>query len=53
VKPMELLGTDFGMTLWWPWLKNFYGESDAGSFQSGSIIARMWIDQDMKAEMGY
>jgi len=30
--PYISLGSDFGMTLWWPWLKNFYGESDASSF---------------------
>ncbi|GAJ24358.1 unnamed protein product, partial [marine sediment metagenome] len=46
-------GSPVTLRYWWPWVKNFYGESDAGSFQVGPIIARMWLDQDLKEDMGY
>ena len=32
-------------SLWWPWLKNFYGE------MPGRFGAYHWIDQDLKQEM--
>ncbi len=38
---------------WWPWVKNYYGEKDVGCFYFGPLIARMWIDQDLKTEMGH
>jgi len=38
---------------WWPWVKNYYGEKDIGCFYFGPLIARMWIDQDLKTEMGF
>jgi peptide/nickel transport system substrate-binding protein len=39
---------------WWPWIKNYYGEfnvQDAG--QPVPLFAHMWIDQDLKAKMGF
>ena len=33
-------------TFWWPWLKNYYGQGLA-------LTRYAWIDQDLKAEMGY
>jgi len=39
---------------WWPWIKNYYGETsiaDDASFCP--VIQYMWIDQNLKAEMGY
>ncbi|MBA7711571.1 hypothetical protein ES703_120537 [subsurface metagenome] len=39
---------------WWPWLKNYYGErtiQDDCCFSA--ILPYIWIDQDLKAEMGY
>jgi len=39
---------------WWPWVKNYYGEfnvADAG--QPFPLLARAWIDQDLKAKMGF
>jgi len=39
--------------LWWPWIKNYYGETDCYWLNFTPIVSRMWIDQDMKAEMGY
>ncbi|MBA7643882.1 hypothetical protein ES703_51616 [subsurface metagenome] len=39
---------------WWPWIKNYYGEMNVGDAgQIAALFAHMWIDQDLKAEMGY
>lgn len=37
----------------WPWVKNWYGEVFVGAYYSGPVQARIWIDQDLKKEMGY
>ena len=36
----------------WPWLKGYNGEI-WGPQAGNSILARLWIDQDLKKEMGY
>ncbi|KKK75435.1 hypothetical protein LCGC14_2873730, partial [marine sediment metagenome] len=36
---------------WWPWVKNYYGESE--SLGVLPPVQFMWLDQDLKAEMGY
>jgi len=39
---------------WWPWLKNYYGEVNVGDWGNPiPVLARAWIDQDLKAEMGF
>ncbi len=39
---------------WWPWIQNYFGEFNVGDAgQPVPLFARMWIDQDMKARMGY
>ena len=39
---------------WWPWLKNYYGERNAGDYANPiPLLSHLWIDQDLKAEMGY
>ena len=38
---------------WWPWVKNYYGELTLHDCSPSSLVRYMWIDQDMKAEMGY
>ena len=38
---------------WWPWVKNYYGEMNAGAHSETPMIARVWIDQAMKKGMGY
>ncbi|MDH5696808.1 MAG: ABC transporter substrate-binding protein, partial [Dehalococcoidia bacterium] len=40
-------------TLWWPWLKNYSGESNVGYWGWGLWIPYCWIDQDLKKSMGY
>ena len=37
---------------WQPWLKNYYGVTNMGSF-AGPPIQYVWIDQELKKEMGY
>jgi len=39
---------------WWPWLKNYFGEKNACDHDSiYPLAARLWIDQGLKASMGY
>lgn len=40
-------------TIWWPWLKNFYGDSSIGYFGYGKFAQFAWIDQAMKKSMGH
>jgi peptide/nickel transport system substrate-binding protein len=39
--------TPYNYTVWWPWLKNYYGQG------GGSFLKYNWIDQDLKKSMGY
>ncbi len=39
-------------TFWWPWLKNFYGDTSIGWFDS-NFAQFAWIDQNLKKTMGY
>ena len=39
-------------TTWWPWLKNFDGASAIGGHKYTNL-AYVWIDQDLKREMGF
>jgi len=38
---------------WWPWVKNYYGEHSLSDGTAQDLLPYMWIDQDLKAEMGY
>ena len=38
---------------WWPWLKNFSGERSVGYDDWHTYVKYLWIDQDLKKEMGY
>ena len=51
--PYIWLPTPYNYTAWWPWVKNYGGELRAGAVRPGPIYARLWIDQDMKKQMGY
>ena len=35
-----------------PWVKGYNGEASMGNWQWGELFARVWIDQELKAEMG-
>jgi peptide/nickel transport system substrate-binding protein len=37
----------------WPWVMNYEGEVNCRYHSSADIYARIWIDQALKAEMGY
>jgi peptide/nickel transport system substrate-binding protein len=39
-------------TLWWPWIKNYSGETSVGYFMS-PWAPYVWIDQNLKKSMGY
>ena len=41
------------ITYWWPWVKNYYGEFEDSAWGNGYFTSTLWIDQDLKAEMGY
>jgi peptide/nickel transport system substrate-binding protein len=36
-----------------PWVKGYNGEASMGNWQWGELFARIWIDQELKAEMGH
>ena len=47
------LPTGYFYTYAWPWVKNYYGQYNVGSDVAGPIYARVWLDQELKKEMGY
>ena len=51
--PYIWLPTQYNYAAWWPWVKNYGGESFAGSVRPGPIYARIWVDQEMKKKMGF
>jgi peptide/nickel transport system substrate-binding protein len=51
--PYIWLPTPYVYTAWWPWVKNYGGELRAGAVRPGPIYARLWIDRDMKKQMGH
>ena len=51
--PYIWLPTSYAHTAWWPWVKNYNGELRAGAVRPGPIYARVWIDQELKKELGF
>lgn len=51
--PVIFLPSAYVYTGWWPWVKNYGGELRAGSERPGPIHARIWVDQDLKKQMGF
>lgn len=43
----------YNYNIWWPWVQNFYGVSWAGWANISDLYKYFWIDEDMKADMGY
>ena len=39
--------------MWWPWVRNYYGEFACGVWCLGRHTAPIWIDQNLKESMGY
>jgi len=40
-------------TIWWPWVKSYSGEGTVGYLRAGSYARYVWLDQELKKEMGY
>ena len=51
--PYVWLPIQYLYTAWWPWVQNYDGELRAGAVRPGPIYARIWIDQDMKSQLGF
>jgi len=48
------LGDPYVLCCWWPWVKNYYGETESGvGSNRAPMYSSLWIDQDLKAELGY
>jgi hypothetical protein len=41
-----------GYTFWQPWLGSYNGEGRIQAWATGVTFARVWVNQEMKAEMG-
>jgi peptide/nickel transport system substrate-binding protein len=39
-------------SLWWPWLKNYYGPLSLGYMNTDNWVIWAWVDQDLKKSMG-
>ena len=51
--PYVFLPVPYYYGAWWPWVKNYNGETRAGAAKPGPIYARLWIDQALKKRMGH
>lgn len=43
----------YSYTVWWPYLKNYHGETSIGYLNGFSWATFAWIDQDMKKSLGF
>jgi peptide/nickel transport system substrate-binding protein len=41
------------VTFWQPWVKNYHGESSPGIINEGQQNMYIWVDQDLKTQLGY
>jgi peptide/nickel transport system substrate-binding protein len=41
-----------GAHFWWPWIRNYHGERNVQDNNFSPVLARAWIDQDLKKRMG-
>ena len=47
------LPLSYSYVVWWPWVKGFQGESSVGYYAAGNQVSFIWLDQELKKEMGY
>ncbi|HEY94890.1 MAG TPA: ABC transporter substrate-binding protein [Dehalococcoidia bacterium] len=40
-------------SLWWPWLKNYYGPISVGYMNTDNWVTWAWVDTELKRSMGY
>jgi peptide/nickel transport system substrate-binding protein len=43
----------YTINCYWPWMKNYYGELDAGYYNQMPMIKTMWIDKNLKKTLGH
>ena len=43
----------YSYTIWWPWVKNYEGVATVGYWNTYNYFMYIWIDWDLKKEMGY
>jgi len=43
----------YGYVAWWPWLKDYAGETSIGYYNWYDYVKYVWLDQELKKEMGY
>ena len=48
--PVIPIGMDHMFSMWWPWLKNYYGETNDSNWGIGYLMGTAWIDHHLKAE---
>jgi peptide/nickel transport system substrate-binding protein len=51
--PYIWLPTAYNHIAWWPWVKNYGGELRAAAVRPAPIYARIWIDRELKRELGF
>lgn len=42
------LPAGYSYRFWWPWVRNYSGESSIGHYNVGNFAKYIWIDQEMK-----
>jgi dipeptide transport system substrate-binding protein len=47
------LPTPYVTVDYWPWVKNYYNEFDAGQYDAKDIWAEIWLSQTLKKQMGH
>ncbi|UCB42708.1 MAG: hypothetical protein JSV77_09685, partial [Dehalococcoidales bacterium] len=40
-------------SIWWPWVKNYYGTYAVGYYNYSGAVKYRWIDQQLKDDMGF
>ena len=63
VKAMDMYAVERHWAVWslmnpvfdaiWPWVKGYNGEFGLGYLSKNQIFGRLWIDQELKKEMGH
>jgi peptide/nickel transport system substrate-binding protein len=43
----------YSYNMWWPWLQNYKGVNWAGWANTEDLYKYFWVDEDLKASMGY
>ena len=38
---------------WWPWIRDYHSESAIGYYNTYNYASYIWLDQELKKEMGY